>query len=50
MEASKQSKSSTEASSSQTHVDFDLKEMIVEESRKIMENIEEVWTPMNSVW
>ena len=41
MEASKQSKSSTEVSSSLTHAKLDLKEMIIEENHKIGENIEE---------
>ena len=48
MKASKKSKSSTEASLSQTRAE--LKEMIVEENYKIVENIKEVRTPMNLVW
>ena len=39
---SKQSKSSTEASSPPTHAKLDLKEIIIEENYKIIENIEEI--------
>ena len=42
MKVSKESKSNNEANSSQTRAKFDLREMIIEENCKIMENIEEV--------